>query len=84
MERIDRTADVLGALKLAQSTEKEKNLVVNILDCICTEINSMETIQVSADETNQDLISREQLIQKMNFLINSVKQVSIENPSIEQ
>ena len=74
MERIDRTNDVLIALKLAQSTEKEKNLVINILDCICTEINNMEAIQASSDITNLDLISREQLIQKMNYFINSIRQ----------
>lgn len=79
MERIDRTADVLGALKLAQSTEKEKNIVVNILDCICTEISSMEAIQASSDTTTQDLKRREQVIQKINYFINSIRQDRTEN-----
>lgn len=74
MESIDRTSDVLKALKLAQSTATEKDLVVNILDCICTEINSLKTIQASSDHTTQDLISREQVIQKMNYFINSIRQ----------
>lgn len=74
MERIDKTEDALIALKLAQEKEGIENEIVYVLECILKVINGIEPFNETQECDNQDLISRAQLIQKMNYIIHSLRE----------